>query len=220
MELAFLRHRKLVEGLGAGDTVRLSILELELDDRATVLAVEAAPAIEAGEGRLVTGTIRSRHMDLRLLKLQGLERPIGVTGGHPLFSEDRGEFVPVSEIRTGERLRTRVRAPRPSSQSGGSTANMPCSTWRSGMSTGTTCPMRKCSSITSVPAVYRMFPMTASNRIPVSRHHTCGLPAQVQRLHNVRRFRVSPAWNAVGSHRIRLLIISIRWWCSIIEKEP
>ena len=107
MELAFLRRRELVEGLGAGDTIRLTVLELELDDRAMVLAVEAAPAIEAGEGRLVTGTIRSRNMDLRLLKLQGLDKRIEVTGGHPVFSEDRSDFVPVRELRSGERLRTR-----------------------------------------------------------------------------------------------------------------
>jgi hypothetical protein len=107
MDLEFLRHKRMLDGLGAGDTVRLSALELEFDGRATVLSVKPAPFIHGGSGRLVTGTIRSRNRDVRLLKLAGLERPIEVTGSHPVFSHDRGRFVSVGELKTGERLRTR-----------------------------------------------------------------------------------------------------------------
>src|SRR5580698_1281696 len=68
--------------------------------------LEPCPPIEQGPGTLVTGTIRSESMDLRKLKLVDLDEPIGVTGNHLIFSEDREAFTPVCELMEGERLRT------------------------------------------------------------------------------------------------------------------
>jgi hypothetical protein len=107
MELSFLRHRSMVEHLGAGDTIKLSVLELAVEGRATVMGVEACPHIDQGIGKLATGTIRSHHLDVRSLRLRGLDEPIEVTGSHPIFSEDAMDFVPVRELKPGERLRTR-----------------------------------------------------------------------------------------------------------------
>jgi hypothetical protein len=105
--ISFLRRASTVEGLGAGDFVQISLMEVKVVGQARVLAVEPCPPIEEGRGRVVTGTIRSHSVDVRLLKLRGLETPIEVTGNHPVFSEDRPGFHLVSELNPGERLRTR-----------------------------------------------------------------------------------------------------------------
>ncbi len=107
MELAFLRQASVVEGWGVGDTIPLKILEMEVQGTARVTAVLAAPPLEAGVGGRVTGTIRSRTIDLWRLKVRGLEQPIEVTGRHPVYSEDRLAYVAVADLDRGERLRTR-----------------------------------------------------------------------------------------------------------------
>ena len=56
---------------------------------------------------LVLGTIR--HEDARILELvlEGEESaPLGVTPAHPLYSADRGQWVPAGEVQVGERLWT------------------------------------------------------------------------------------------------------------------
>ena len=105
--LSFLRPLSVVEGLSAGDTMDIKVLELAVRGRARVLAVEACPPIEEGLGNVVTGAFRSVSVDVYLLKLQGLDAPIEVTGNHPIFSEDQRDFMPTSHLRRGERLRTR-----------------------------------------------------------------------------------------------------------------
>ncbi len=104
MELAYLRRAALTEGLAAGDTVRLSILELEVEGSARVISIEPAPPIEAGEGQLVTGTIRSTNFDLRSLKLNGFDEPISVTATHPVFSEDKMSYIAVRALASTERM--------------------------------------------------------------------------------------------------------------------
>jgi hypothetical protein len=105
--MSFLRPAKLLETLGPGDTVPLSILELRVEGPAQVLAVDPCPPIDGGAGRIVTGAFHSQSVDVRLLKLEGLDAPIEVTGNHPVFSEDRLDFVSVDALNPGERLRTR-----------------------------------------------------------------------------------------------------------------
>jgi hypothetical protein len=107
VELSLLRHKSLVEHLGAGDTVRLRVLGMEIEGRARVIGVDPCLEIEDGPGKLVTGTIRSLHMDVRQVKLRGLDEPVGVTANHPLFSEEKGDFTAVKDLKAGERLRTR-----------------------------------------------------------------------------------------------------------------
>ena len=104
--MSFLRPAAQAEGLGAGDTVRLSIGELQLDGRAAVLGVDPCPEIEDGPGRVVTGNISSENPDIRLLRLVGLDKPIEVTASHRIYSEDAQDFVPVGVLSPGELLRT------------------------------------------------------------------------------------------------------------------
>jgi hypothetical protein len=105
--MAFLRPAKLLAELGPGDFIELSVLELEVHGRARVVSVEPCPPIESGAGRVVTGTFSSQSCDVRLLRLDRLVEPIEVTGNHPIFSEDRHDFIPAYELAPGERLRGR-----------------------------------------------------------------------------------------------------------------
>jgi hypothetical protein len=106
IRMSFIRRASLVKGLGAGDFMQLEVLELQVQGRARVIAVEPCPEIESGAGHVVTGEFCSQTADVRLLGVDGLRAPIEVTGNHPVFSEDRRRFVPVSELGPGERLRT------------------------------------------------------------------------------------------------------------------
>jgi hypothetical protein len=106
-ELTYLRRADEVEGLGAGDTVRLRIAELEIDGRARVLATGPCPQIESGDGQVVTGVIRSLNLDVRAIKLAGMDEPIEATANHPIYSEDALNFVRTDCLSVGERLRTR-----------------------------------------------------------------------------------------------------------------
>jgi hypothetical protein len=106
VRVSLLRPASCLDGLCVGDTVQLSMMELASKARARVLGIEPCPPIVEGVGRVVRGTIRSQSFDVRLLKLAGVDAPIEVTGGHPVFSEDRGDFIIASQLQTGERLRT------------------------------------------------------------------------------------------------------------------
>jgi hypothetical protein len=106
--MSFLRPASVVEGLSAGDTMDISVMELEVRGSARVLAIEPCPPIEDGPGSVVTGAFNSETVDLYKLKVQGLDEPIEVTGNHPIFSEDRHDFVPTSSLSGGEQLRTRI----------------------------------------------------------------------------------------------------------------
>jgi hypothetical protein len=107
VEVALLRRRAVVDGLSPGDTVKLSVLELGIDDRARVVGLDRCPTIAGGAGHLITGTFRSLSPDVRLLRIDGLSEPIGVTGTHPIYSESRQKFVAVESLEAGERLQTR-----------------------------------------------------------------------------------------------------------------
>jgi hypothetical protein len=66
------------------------------------------PEIWSGSGNVVTGKF-AREVDggnVVHLRLEGEPKPTGVTDNHPYWSEDRQDFVPVGELRPGERVRT------------------------------------------------------------------------------------------------------------------
>jgi hypothetical protein len=75
---------------------------------ARVLGVGPCPELEAGPGRLVTGWFRHRRGAVWDLVVEGEPGPIGVTAGHPFWSEDRGGWVAAGELGAGERLRAWV----------------------------------------------------------------------------------------------------------------
>lgn len=86
----------------------LDLPEMNVAGRAVVTSI--SPASFAGERpdarhSLVTGVFRHTARDVVDLHVEGLDRPIGVTLNHPLWSEDRGDFVAVGLLRIGERLR-------------------------------------------------------------------------------------------------------------------
>jgi len=55
---------------------------------------------------LVTGTFSHQSGEVFDIVVDGLTEPIGCTGAHPFWSEDRHEFNPARDLRLGEILRT------------------------------------------------------------------------------------------------------------------
>ncbi len=64
------------------------------------------PEIEAGTGEVVTGTFKHSSGDILDIQIESEPKPIGTTGNHPWWSEDRQKFVEASELKPGETLRT------------------------------------------------------------------------------------------------------------------
>jgi hypothetical protein len=84
----------------------LALHELAAVGPAEVVRVESCPPIEPGTGRLVTGTFSHHSGEVLDITVAGLTEPIGCTGAHPFWSEDRQEFVPAREVTSGGTLRT------------------------------------------------------------------------------------------------------------------
>jgi hypothetical protein len=83
-----------------------------------VQAVEPAPAIAPGPGRVVLSTLRRYNDDVHELRFEETDEPLRPTGNHPLWSADRAGRFPAGEVYVGERLQTaegmvtvRVRGP-------------------------------------------------------------------------------------------------------------
>ena len=91
-----------------GSTVFLNLPELGAVGDAVVISVSSSPAIVPGPGTVVTGTFRhgSEGANVVRLRLEGQEMATGVTSNHPYWSQDRGEFVKVGDLRAGERVNT------------------------------------------------------------------------------------------------------------------
>jgi hypothetical protein len=88
-----------------GRSVFLDMPEMGIAGHARVTAIEPCPAVEEGEGGLVTGAFRHRRGVVYDLQVAGEDQPLGVTGAHPFWSVDRGAWVPAQGLRAGERLR-------------------------------------------------------------------------------------------------------------------
>jgi len=84
----------------------LALHELAAVGPAEVVQVEPCPPIEPGAGRLVTGTFSHHSGEVLDIAVDGLTEPIGCTGAHPFWSEDRQDFLPARELVPGETLRT------------------------------------------------------------------------------------------------------------------
>jgi len=84
----------------------LALHELAAVGPAEVVQVEPCPPIEPGAGRLVTGTFSHHSGEVLDIAVDGLTEPIGCTGAHPFWSEDRQDFLPARELVLGETLRT------------------------------------------------------------------------------------------------------------------
>jgi len=100
-----------IEPVSADETpstpwILLTLHELEVVGPAELVEVGPCPELEAGEGRLVTGTFAHRSSDLFDITVDGLTEPIGCTGAHPYWSEDRHAFIPARDLVPGETVRT------------------------------------------------------------------------------------------------------------------
>ncbi len=93
-------HRRKYDG-----DVYLVFDELDVDGRAKLLTVEPCPTIPAGTGPVVIGTVRHSSATVYHLHLEGLADPLGVTAGHPFWSETRNRFIATSDLSVGEQLR-------------------------------------------------------------------------------------------------------------------
>ena len=100
-----------IPALGADPTpttawIFLALHELAAVGPAEVVRVERCPPIEPGAGRLVTGTFSHHSGEVLDITVDGLTEPIGCTGAHPFWSEDRQDFIPARNLVLGETLRT------------------------------------------------------------------------------------------------------------------
>jgi RHS repeat-associated protein len=100
--LEWLTHYAVEEGTW----VPVDLPEMGVRGEALVTAVHPCPKIEEGEGRVVTGTFRHSRGKVYELKVGGESEPLGVTGTHLVWSEDREDWVAVRELYIGEHLRS------------------------------------------------------------------------------------------------------------------
>jgi len=100
--LGWINERKAA----VGRWINFSVPELRISGMAEVTGIDACPAIESGYGRVVLGTFASVSTDVYELKLAGDAGPIGLTGGHPIWSLDRGGWISARALAAGERLAT------------------------------------------------------------------------------------------------------------------
>ncbi len=87
-----------------GDYADLDLPEMSVSGRFQVLAMGACPEIAAGLGCIVTGLFRHASGVVLDVYIEGESAPIGVTGLHPFWSEDRQSWVSVKDLHAGERV--------------------------------------------------------------------------------------------------------------------
>ncbi|WP_161604458.1 polymorphic toxin-type HINT domain-containing protein [Roseiconus nitratireducens] len=107
VEVTLLRPLQWLRRAGAvtNGSFPVQLEELGIRGQAAVLDIGPCPHIQSGPGRLVTGTFRHVCEDLVRLRVAGSSDPITCTTGHPIWSEDRGEFVAAARLSVGEQLR-------------------------------------------------------------------------------------------------------------------
>ena len=97
------------EALGApvvGAAVPVAFTELEISGSALVLDVVPNVFVPYGPGRLVLATLSSLSNDVYEVSFVGGGESLRGTGGHPLYSLDRDDWVRVRDLQVGERLQT------------------------------------------------------------------------------------------------------------------
>ena len=85
--------------------VWLEMPELGCVGWAKIVDVDDTFEYVPGEGNLVTGTFEHIAQETIDLQIEGQEKPIGCTPTHPIWSEDREEFVSAGDLFEGERVR-------------------------------------------------------------------------------------------------------------------
>ena len=110
LELVLLRPVEWVNSVGAkaGGNVHLDLPELGAEGNARVVSIGPCPEIGPAPSaacQLVTGTFAHSSGEILDIRVEGLEKPIGVTANHPFYSEDAKTFVPAGKLSPGELLR-------------------------------------------------------------------------------------------------------------------
>jgi hypothetical protein len=96
-----------------GDVLNVEIHDLGLEGIGRILEISSFNYDSQNNptgSNLVIGTIRHRNATLLDLEFEHLtdSKLLGVTATHPIFSEDRGRFIPAGELNFGEQIRTLV----------------------------------------------------------------------------------------------------------------
>jgi hypothetical protein len=98
----------LESGLCAGRMLPLNLPELEVSGLALVTAIDDCPPIADGEGSVVTARFVTREVhvvaSVDVLGADGTVETITGTTIHPVWSVDRQEWVPLSELAEAETL--------------------------------------------------------------------------------------------------------------------
>jgi hypothetical protein len=110
-KIVFLRDAKWVrtEQAVVGGTVYLNMPDMGCVGHARVEAIEPCLVfLRWGNSsiRMVTGTFAHSEGLCGDLKLKGESKPLGVTPLHPIWSEDRQDWVPAGELVPGETVKT------------------------------------------------------------------------------------------------------------------
>ena len=90
-----------------GNFIDLSYPELGIDGKAAVLEVRECsgfPPRPSPKHCLVTSKFEHEAANVLDLHIEGLHAPIGVTANHPIWSEDRKDFVQAGALRVNETL--------------------------------------------------------------------------------------------------------------------
>jgi hypothetical protein len=98
----------LRNGICAGRMLPFNLPELEVSGLALVTAIDDCPPIADGEGSVVTARFVTREVhvvaSVDVLGADGTVETITGTTIHPVWSVDRQEWVPLSELTDGETL--------------------------------------------------------------------------------------------------------------------
>ncbi|WP_197994463.1 polymorphic toxin-type HINT domain-containing protein [Gimesia maris] len=89
-----------------GAVIELNMPELHVVGSAEVLSISDCPPIDPGDGPIVLSTFKNIANNVLNLYMEGETEPIGVTAGHPIWSEDRQAFIHSDQLQPGERLRS------------------------------------------------------------------------------------------------------------------
>ena len=91
-----------------GAVIELNMPELHVVGAAEVLSISDCPPIDPGDGPVVLSTFKNIAKNVLNIYVEEETEPIGVTAGHPIWSEDRQAFVHSEKLQPGERLRSAV----------------------------------------------------------------------------------------------------------------
>jgi hypothetical protein len=96
-------------GIQAGQHLPMHIEELQVEGSALVTTVEDCPEIAPGEGSVVTARFCTREVhSIARVEILGPDGQIETLEGttiHPIWTEDRQDWVPLGELQQGEMLR-------------------------------------------------------------------------------------------------------------------